>query len=112
MIEIGEAEMIASEVHLLENNATTDPGRQAFVSRLLTLAKRTINADEGIARRARSLCALNLHPGDALHLAAAEAASCSHFITCDDKLIRRYRGPLLSAAPPTFITSLGRSYED
>lgn len=41
---------------------------------------------------------------DALHVACAEAASAAYFITCDDRLIRRYRSLVqlkLKACDPT-----------
>lgn len=43
---------------------------------------------------------------DALHLACAEAGGAEGFLTCDDRLIRRYSGQMIVASPVTFTTSL------
>jgi predicted nucleic acid-binding protein len=43
---------------------------------------------------------------DALHLACADAAVATHFLTCDDRLIRRYSGQMIVQTPVTFTTSL------
>jgi predicted nucleic acid-binding protein len=107
MIEAGEAEMIASEVHFLENEESADRRRQEFVTRVLTLAPRTMRIDERIVGRAEVLQRLHLSAPDALHLSAAETAASTHFITCDDRLIRRYRGKLAVTTPQAFITLLG-----
>jgi predicted nucleic acid-binding protein len=43
---------------------------------------------------------------DALHLACAEAAGAERFLTCDDRLIRRYSGQMIVQNPVTFTTNL------
>jgi predicted nucleic acid-binding protein len=43
---------------------------------------------------------------DALHLNCAEAAGADQFLTCDDRLLRRYSGPMTVQNPVIFITSL------
>ena len=43
---------------------------------------------------------------DALHLSCAEAAGADQFLTCDDRLLRRYSGPMTVQNSVTFITSL------
>ena len=37
---------------------------------------------------------------DALHLACAEKARAEYFITCDDRIIKRYRGRKLKVMNP------------
>jgi hypothetical protein len=44
--------------------------------------------------------------GAALHLSSAEAAEATHFLTCDDRVIRRYSGQMTVESPVTFTTSL------
>jgi predicted nucleic acid-binding protein len=43
---------------------------------------------------------------DALHLACAEAASATHFLICDDRLVRRYSGQMIVQSLAIFTTSL------
>jgi len=47
-----------------------------------------------------------LEPVDALHLACAEEAKAEYFITCDDRIIKKYRGETLKAMNPvSFVMS-------
>ena len=46
---------------------------------------------------------MGVKPLDALHTAAAEAAACTHFLTCDDRLRKRYSGPLTVLNPADFV---------
>jgi predicted nucleic acid-binding protein len=47
-----------------------------------------------------------LKPLDAAHVAAAETAAADFFVTCDDQLIRKYRGALRVLTPPELILTL------
>ena len=40
---------------------------------------------------------------DALHLACAEASGCDYFLTCDDRIVKRYAGHLQVKNPADFI---------
>lgn len=46
---------------------------------------------------------IGIKPLDALHLASAEAAAADYFLTCDDRLIKRYKGSLAVLTPLDFI---------
>lgn len=59
------------------------------------------------SRRARQLQAEGFSVLDALHLASAEQAGVDYFLTCDDRLVRRYSGKLKVVNPQAFINSLG-----
>ena len=59
--------------------------------------------------RALELEAAGLKPLDALHLAAAEAAGATHFVSCDDRLLRRYTGPLTATNPIDFVALVRRA---
>jgi hypothetical protein len=44
---------------------------------------------------------------DALHLACAEAAESEYFLTCDDRVVRRYQGEKLRVLNPVdFVVSV------
>ena len=40
---------------------------------------------------------------DSLHLACAEALAADCFITCDDKIVKRYRGTVTVKNPTDFV---------
>ena len=104
--------MIASEMHQRENDASAELRRRSFVESCLAFAKIDIPVSDVIVARARALQQQGIKPEDSLHLSVAEAAQASHFITCDDHLIRRYHDQVVTALnPQTFITVVG-SYED
>jgi predicted nucleic acid-binding protein len=64
---------------------------------------------EAIHSRARSLESDGLKPLDSFHVACAEAASASHFLTCDDRLIKRDAGGIPILNPVDFILHLPQS---
>lgn len=66
-------------------------------------------ASDPIEQRAAALEALGLKPLDALHAASAEATGADYFLTCDDRLPRRYAGPLTILNPVSFILQLSKS---
>jgi hypothetical protein len=37
---------------------------------------------------------------DALHIACAEAMDCDYFLSCDDRLLKRYKDHLLEVKNP------------
>ena len=105
LIEAGEAELISSPIHTLENSRSPLPVRRLWVARCLRLATHSVPLTEAIRTRARELAGTGQKPLDALHLACAEATGADYFLTCDDRLIRRYVGPLTVQTPPNFISS-------
>jgi predicted nucleic acid-binding protein len=56
---------------------------------MLSLDEMTIEIDETIALRAKTLVELGYGPFDALHLAAAESAGADVLLTTDDRLLKR-----------------------
>ena len=96
LLELGDVEIITSEVLEFENSKNPFPHRKAWVNFYLNLAKGYQELNETIRRRARSLEEQGLEPVDALHLACAEEAKAEYFITCDDRIIKKYRGEILN----------------
>jgi len=92
LIESGDLQLIASSVVAYENLRNPFPERREWVDRCLALAKYNQPVDERIRDRARELEKQGLHPMDALHLACAEAAEADYFLTCDDRIVRHYKG--------------------
>ncbi len=106
MAEKGEAELIRSTFHVLENNESRAVERREWVAACLNLASHSVRSTAAMENRARALAKAGLKPLDAAHLAAAESAEASFFITCDDPLIRKYRGGLRALTPPELILTL------
>lgn len=112
MVATRDVELVTSEVIRAENDASPFPDRKWWISRFMSLAGIDQEVDGSVSARAKELEAAGMKPLDALHIAAAEEAGASHFIACDDRLLRRYRGPIRAVNPVDFIrlhTELGRS---
>jgi hypothetical protein len=103
IIETGEATMLRSPMHDLENQQSPFPARRQWVEKCLALASHTTAWNEEIRKRANDLQASGIKPRDALHLAAAETGRADYFLTCDDRLIRKYPGPIPVLNPADFI---------
>jgi predicted nucleic acid-binding protein len=103
LIESGQAEMIRSVIHDLENSQSPDPVRRQWVDTCLSLATIRQDLDDLLKQSALALERAGVKPLDALHLASAERADADYFLTCDDRLIKRYKGSLAILTPLDFI---------
>jgi predicted nucleic acid-binding protein len=106
LLEKGEAELIRSAFHILENNESRATDRREWVEACLNLASSVARTSAEMEHRAGLLAKSGLKVLDAAHLAAAESAAADFFVTCDDQLIRKYRGPLRALTPPELILTL------
>jgi len=106
MLESGSVELVSSEVLEFENSRNPFPHSKVWVSFYLSLSKDYQELDESIRKRARVLESQRLDPLDALHLACAEEAKAGYFITCDERIIKRYQGEALKVMNPVnFVIS-------
>ncbi len=106
LVESGKAAMIRSAIHDLENSRSPNRLRQEWVRKCLNLATRAVPLSDLIKQRASALEMAGLKALDALHAACAEAIGAERFLTCDDRLIRRYSGGMTVESPLTFIMNL------
>ncbi len=106
LIESGEAKLIRSPVHDLENSRNPFSLRRQWVQKCLLIAAETISLGETIKTRALVLEKNGGQVLNALHLAAAEAAGADRVLTCVDHLMRRYSGKMVVQSPLIFITNL------
>jgi predicted nucleic acid-binding protein len=90
----------------LENGRNPFPLRRKWIEKCLRLAAQSVALSENVKKRALALEQSGFKALDALHLACAEAAGATHFLTCDDRLIRRYSNQMFVQTPVTFTTSL------
>ena len=70
------------------------------------MAESSSALNDSLKSRALALEQAGFKALDALHLACAEAAGTERFLTCDDRLIRRYPGQMIVESPVTFTTNL------
>jgi hypothetical protein len=106
LIEAGEATMIRSPIHDVENARCPDLLRSKWVAKCLRLAAVQVELSDKIRSRAAELEHGGTKGLDALHLACSEAGGAESFLTCDDRLIRRYCGRMVVANPVTFAANL------
>jgi predicted nucleic acid-binding protein len=102
-----QAEMVEPAIHRRENDASPSLLRRRFVEKCLRLATVRPTLNDVVRLRATELNAQGFSPLDALHLATAEEAAADYFLSCDDRIVRRYSGKLRVQNPQTFINTLG-----
>ena len=108
MVEAGSLELVTSSVLEYENNRNPFRLRRNWVARCSGLASVHHEVDEDIKGRAEELEQQGLKAIDALHVACAEAAGSEYFLTCDDRLVRRYQGEKLRVLNPVdFVVRIG-----
>lgn len=107
LIENHEVELITSSVLAYETGRNPHQQRREWVNRVAQQSTVYQLVDETIQQRANDLAAANIKPLDALHVACAETAAADYFVTCDDRLIRRYQSlvspKLVICNPPEFV---------
>lgn len=89
--DIGQIELISSEVLLYEGEQSSLPVRKEHTLAVLAKAKGVVNITEKEKSRAAELLSFDIKPLDALHIALAESGSADYFCTCDDKLLRNVK---------------------
>lgn len=85
----GFKELVSSAYLVAEILSNPNPLRRADVMALLQPAVLHVPRSDEIRSRARELEVWDIKGLDALHVAAAEAASCDYLLTTDDKFLRR-----------------------
>lgn len=94
--------VVSSEVLLYENSRNPYPERQLFVTAVLQKARVIKTLDDRLADRAQELEQQGIKGLDALHLACAEKLKSGYFVTCDDRILRRYSGAIAVLNPVEF----------
>lgn len=104
LIEAGQLRTVNSAVLDFETHANPNNLPRLFIRALLDGAQAYQAQDDLIEKQADALRQTdNLGHLDALHLAVAERLGVDFFITCDDRIIKRYSGPLAVRNPIDFI---------
>ncbi|WP_448570493.1 PIN domain-containing protein [Trichothermofontia sp.] len=92
--------LVNSPILERENQRNPSPIRQQFMQSYLEQATLYQPLTPLIIERARHLQSQGLKNFDALHIAAAEAAQCYAFLTCDRRLINRCKDLILKVMNP------------
>jgi predicted nucleic acid-binding protein len=100
MIESGLVELVSSSVLEYENSRNPFPIKQQTMARYLQIASIRRNVDIAIQQRSELLGQDGLKAIDALHVASAEGTNSDYFITCDKRLINRYKSDLVKVVNP------------
>ena len=113
MVESRSFHLVSSEVLLFENSRNPFEERRVFVSSVLAHAKIVQTINPALLNRAQQIESENGISGlDALHLACAEKLKCEYFITCDDRILRRYKGVVKTINPIQFTFEVMKEPEN
>jgi len=99
LIEKRIISIVSSEVLIYENSQNPYAERQIFVTSVLHKAHVIQTLNDRLAKRAQEIEALGIKGLDALHLACAERLKAGYFVTCDDRIIRKYTGMVIAVNP-------------
>ena len=102
LIDIDAIDFAASDVLQFENAFNPYEERQIFVNLCIRKAVAVQEVKQEILYRAQELEATGIKGLDALHIACAEALKADYFLTCDDRLIKRYNGHMKVQNPVDF----------
>jgi predicted nucleic acid-binding protein len=86
--------ILSSDVLVYENSRNPYVERQIFVTSVLRKASVIQTLNHRLAKRAQDIEMLGIKGLDALHLACAERLKADYFVTCDDRMIRKYTGTI------------------
>lgn len=106
LIDAKAIEFVSSDVLSFENSGNPYEERLEFVKLCLQSASRIQSLDENILKRAEEIEQFQIKGLDALHLACAEKLKATYFITCDDTIIKRYKGAVTVQNPVDFISDV------
>lgn len=113
LIETGDITVVSSEALSFETNRNPYSDRRAFVTAILEKSSQYQPLTERVAETAKEIeLTYRIKGLDALHLACAEALDVDYFITCDDRLIRKYAGTLKTATPTAFVSTILSSEDE
>ena len=112
LIEKRIISIVSSDVLVYENSRNPYAERQIFVTSVLRKARVIQTLNDRLARRAQEIEELGIKGLDALHLACAERLKADYFVTCDDRMIRKYTGTIVVINPVELTMQVLQQEED
>jgi len=103
MIDTKVIQFVSSAVLLFENSGNPYEERMEFVRLCLQSAAHIQLLNENILKRAEEIEQYQIKGIDALHLSCAEKLKAAYFITCDDTILKRYKGTVTIKSPVDFV---------
>ena len=91
--------IVSSDVLVYENSRNPYSERQIFVTSVLRKARVIQTLNDSLAKRAQEIEVMGIQGLDALHLARAERLKVDYFVTCDERMIRKYTGTVVVINP-------------
>jgi predicted nucleic acid-binding protein len=104
--------IVSSEVLIYENSRNPYVERKLFVTSVLQKARVIQTLNDNLAKRAVEIETLGVKGLDALHLACAERLKAAYFVTCDDRIIRKYTGMVNAINPVELTMAMLKKEED
>ncbi len=106
-------DLVTSSVIVFENSKNPFPERKRWVNSCLTFSTHHVTMNPTIRVTALQLEQQGIKALDAMHLACAELRTCDYFLTCDDKLIKRYQGKdMVICNPVEFVLIITEEHYD
>jgi predicted nucleic acid-binding protein len=106
LVEAKQSELVNSSILEFETQKNPYPARQRWIKSCLNLANLYVPISQEIIQRGKELEYTGVKALDALHAASAETGDCDFFLTCDDRLLRRYDGTVKGLNPASFILTI------
>ena len=106
LIEKNTLDLISSDTLIFENSKNPFPDRKLFVEFILSKSKSYQKIGSKIVKRAKIIEKFGIKGIDALHLSCAEEQNANVFISCDDKVNKRYKGKLSVLNPIEFVLKI------
>lgn len=107
MSEQGAVQLVKSSVLEYENSRNPFVTQRDWIAQVLKPLPHSVRVNEATLRSAKRLEERGIGALDALHLAVAVGGAVEFFVTCDDRLLRRYRAleqqPLTVCLPTEFV---------
>jgi len=106
LIEKKIISLVSSEVLVYENSRNPYAERRIFVASVLQKARVIQTLSDTLTTRALEIEAQGIKGLDALHLACAEKLKTRYFVTCDDRILRKYAGSVAAINPVEFTLGI------
>jgi len=107
LVESGVVDVISSGALVFETDRNPYSDRQNFIRQVLQKATYFQSIDLNVTTIAQHIEAHDKIKGvDALHLACAEVALADCFVTCDDRMIKRYSGTVAIKTPTELAVTI------
>jgi len=112
-IKDGNLTLVWSYILDYENGQNPYDERRNVIDKWQSYASIDIDETETVLKRAISITELGLKAKDALHLASAIEGGATHFLTTDDRIIKKSAAiPKITVMNPTEFIKVLDNYDD